>query len=364
MLLNCYSVIVAGFAYRFKEWLMKRLCYTVVLMILSTVIFDLALLSGETFEIDQKTEPLGIAMENYEYPYEVKFLKLNLEGEDVRMAFMDVSPVSTFNGKNILLLHGKNFFGAYWKRTIEILAVQGYRVIVPDQVGFGKSSKPDIQYSFHLLARNTKQLLDELDVDQVTVVGHSMGGMLATRFALMYPQTTKRLVLENPIGLEDYRLKVPYTSVHSAYENILNYTEKGIRDYHKTYYVEWDDKYEEYVQVHYRWTLSGEYPRLAWVSAKTFEMVYSQPVMYEFPNLTVPALLIIGQEDRTTLGRGQVSSEVLATLGQYPELGEKTASAIPDCTLIEMHGVGHIPHLEAFDFFQDALLNFLNRSSR
>lgn len=343
---------------------MKYLIYVFIILVVFTATSGVASVSGGIIKIAQDTEPLGIAMENYDYPYEVKFMELSLEGEDVRMAFMDIQPISTYNGENILLLHGKNFFGAYWKRTIEFLAVQGYRVIVPDQVGFGKSSKPDIQYSFHLLARNTKQLLEELDVDQVNVVGHSMGGMLATRFALMYPQTTKRLILENPIGLEDYRLKVPYTSVHSAYENILGYTEKGIRDYHKTYYVKWEDKYEEYVQVHYRWTLSGEYPRLAWVSAKTFEMVYSQPVLYEFPNLTVPTLLIIGQEDRTTLGRGQVTPEVLATLGQYPELGEKTAAAIPDCTLIEMHGVGHIPHLEAFEFFQDALINFLNQSSR
>jgi pimeloyl-ACP methyl ester carboxylesterase len=342
----------------------KYLIYVFIILVVFTATSGVASVSGGIIKIAQDTEPLGIAMENYDYPYEVKFMELSLEGEDVRMAFMDIQPISTYNGENILLLHGKNFFGAYWKRTIEFLAVQGYRVIVPDQVGFGKSSKPDIQYSFHLLARNTKQLLEELDVDQVTVVGHSMGGMLATRFALMYPQTTKRLVLENPIGLEDYRLKVPYTSVHSAYENILGYTEKSIRDYHKTYYVKWEDKYEEYVQVHYRWTLSGEYPRLAWVSAKTFEMVYSQPVLYEFPNLTVLTLLIIGQEDRTTLGRGQVTPEVLATLGQYPELGEKTAASIPDCTLIEMHGVGHIPHLEAFEFFQDALINFLNQSSR
>ncbi|MBD3333171.1 alpha/beta fold hydrolase [candidate division GN15 bacterium] len=305
-------------------------------------------------------EPLGIAMENYEYPYPVEFFPLEIEGRDVRMAYMDVPPMDSPNGKTVLLMHGKNFFGAYWAQTIDTLAAAGYRVIVPDQVGFGKSSKPDIHYSFHMLARNTRMLLDTLGVDSAAVVGHSMGGMLATRFALMYPEFTTNLVLENPIGLEDYRLKVPYTPLEQAYEGIMGYTLEGIRNYHKTYYVSWQDEYETYVRVHWRWTLSGEYPRLAWASALTFEMVYTQPVVYEFPNVQVPSLLVIGLEDRTTLGRGTVSPEVLATLGQYPQLGKATAEAIPDAKLVELPQVGHIPHFEATDRWLQELLAFLD----
>jgi len=307
-----------------------------------------------------RTEPLGIAMENYEYPYEVNFKSITIQGHDVRMAYMDIEPTDNANGKTVLLLHGKNFFGAYWEETIKFLAANGFRVVVPDQVGFGKSSKPNMHYSFHLLARNTKNLLDDLGIETVSVVGHSMGGMLATRFALMYPEMTEKLVLENPIGLEDYKVKVPFSTIEEAYQNILNYTEEGLRNYHKTYYVEWEEEYENYVQVHYRWTLSGEYPRLAWASALTFEMVYTQPVVYEFPHVEVPTMLIIGQEDRTTLGRGVVSDEVLATLGQYPELGKKTAEAIPDAKLVELENIGHIPHFEATERFHQELLDFIN----
>ncbi len=304
-------------------------------------------------------EPLGIAMENYDYPYPVDYLHFTIEGHDVRMAYMDVAPNNQPIGLTVLLMHGKNFFGAYWAETIRFLADNGFRVIVPDQIGFGKSSKPPLHYSFHRLAQNTAMLLDSLAVDGVVVVGHSMGGMLATRFALMYPERTQKLVLENPIGLEDYRLKVPYTPIEQAYQNILNYTQAGLRAYHKTYYVEWMDAYDEYVMVHYRWTLSGEYPRLAMASALTFEMVYTQPVCYEFEHLRMPVLLVIGQQDRTTLGRGQVPDDVLATLGQYPQLGKRTAEAIHDATLIEMDNVGHIPHFEATDRFHRELLTFI-----
>jgi pimeloyl-ACP methyl ester carboxylesterase len=89
----------------------------------------------------------------------VKFISLNIEQQTVKMAYMDVSS-SKPNGKTVLLLHGKNFNGYYWKDVIAFLNENGYRVIVPDQVGWGKSDKPNIHYSFHMLAANTKKLLD------------------------------------------------------------------------------------------------------------------------------------------------------------------------------------------------------------
>ena len=259
----------------------------------------------------------------------------------------------------VLLLHGKNFFGAYWKETIRILSQNGFRVIVPDQIGFGKSSKPNIHYSFHLLAINTKKVLDSLGIKQVAVVGHSMGGMLATRFTLMYPETVTHLILENPIGLEDYRIYVPYTPIEEAYRNELNATEDGIRNYHKTYYVKWKPDYEEYVQVFLRWKASGEYPRLAMSSALTSQMIYEQPVCYEFPYIKSKTLLVIGQSDRTVVGKAKVKKELLSLVGQYPELGRRTAKLIANSSLIELPDVGHIPHLEAPELFHKELLKFL-----
>ena len=309
--------------------------------------------------IAQETIPLSISMENYAYPYPVKLFPLTVEGQDLRMAYMDIPPDGTPNGMAVLLLHGKNFFGAYWKETISILSQNGFRVIVPDQLGFGKSSKPNIHYSFHLLANNTKKVLDSLGIKQIAVVGHSMGGMLATRFTLMYPEAVTHFILENPIGLEDYRIFVPYTPIEEAYRNELNATEDGIRNYHKTYYVNWKPDYEEYVQVFLRWKASGEYPRLAMSSALTSQMIYEQPVCYEFPFIKAKTLLVIGQSDRTVVGKGKVKKELLSVVGQYPELGRRTAKLITNSALIELPDVGHIPHLEAPELFHKELLKFL-----
>lgn len=306
-------------------------------------------------------QPLSITMEGYEYPYPVAFLPLTIEGQELRMAYMDVPPEGLPNGRTVVLLHGKNFSGNYWKETIRVLTRNGFRVVVPDQLGFGKSSKPNIHYSFHLLAATTKKLLDTLGIRQIALVGHSMGGMLATRFVLMYPGTVTHFVLENPIGLEDYRAFVPYVALEDAYRAELNATEERIRAYHKTYYAAWKPEYDEYVMIAARWRLSGEYPRLAMSSALTYQMIYEQPVCHEFADIRAKTLLVIGQADRTVVGKTRVKKELLSSVGQYPQLGRKTAGLIPGAVLVELPRVGHIPHLEAKERFHREVLAFLNR---
>lgn len=323
------------------------------------------ILPGLTVAIAQERlpdspEPMGIALENYDYPFAVNYLEFEVQDHDVRMAYMDVEPEGDANGRTVVLMHGKNFFGAYWEDTIRALSDDGYRVVVPDQIGFGKSSKPDIHYSFHQMGNHTLMLLDELGIEEAAVGGHSMGGMVASRFVLMYPERVSHLILENPIGLEDYRLKTSWVPVDQIYNSVLNATEESIRAYHEAYYVEWKPDYEEYVQVHYRWTLSGDYPRFAHVSALTAQMFYEQPVIHEFPHIDVPTLLIIGQEDRTAPGRNRAEPEVAETMGNYPELGRRADRMIPNSTLVELDNVGHTPHLEAFGPFIDALSTFLS----
>jgi pimeloyl-ACP methyl ester carboxylesterase len=319
----------------------------------------LALLLAAAPATAPAAEPLAISLEGFAYPYPVQMLPLTIEGQDLRMAYMDVAPTGPPSGKVVLLLHGKNFPGAYWAETIRALAAAGHRVVVPDQIGFGRSSKPDVHYTFELLAQSTRKLLDTLAIPRVTVVGHSMGGMLATRFALIYPQSTSGLVLENPIGLEDYREKVPYPGLDATYRSMLSPTREGLDRFYRTYFATWREPFGIWTDVAWRQTLGGEWPRGARASALTYEMIYTQPVVQDLPRLAVPTLLVIGQADRTTLGRTSLTPEVLATMGRYPELGKRAAGVVRGARLVELDGVGHIPHLEAPDRFHAALLEFL-----
>lgn len=304
----------------------------------------------------------GIRLENVPYPFPVQMFRFSSQQQSLEMAYMDVQPTNA-NADTIVLLHGKNFCGAYWDQTAAALREAGYRVIIPDQVGFGKSSKPaHYQFSFQQLAANTHELLKSLGIKKAHILGHSMGGMVATRYALMFPEETRTLILPNPIGLEDWKAKgVPYTTIDQAYQQELKQTPATIRSYQleNYYHGEWKPAYDRWVELLASFIRSPDYGRMAWDQALTYDMIFTQPVCYEFGELKMPVLLIIGQRDRTALGKNLAPAEVRTTLGDYPALGRKTAAVIPKAKLVELNGVGHLPHIEAFPQFIEPLKTFL-----
>jgi len=302
----------------------------------------------------------GPELQGFEYPWPVSHFTFSSQRQTLDMAYMDVKP-KTPNGKVVVLLHGKNFCAATWQGTISVLSDRGYRVIAPDQIGFCKSSKPErYQFTFQQLAGNTHALLASLGVDRPIMIGHSTGGMLAIRYALMYPGDLDRLVAVDPIGLEDWKAKgVPWQSVDAWYQQDLKTTADSIRDYERTTYYAgtWQPAYERWVQM-----LAGLYrgpgrDSVAWDSALLDDMIYTQPVFYEFEKISVPVLLLIGDKDTTAIGKDRAPPDIRPTLGNYPVLGKAAAARIPHAQLVEFPDLGHAPQIQAPDDFHKALLD-------
>jgi pimeloyl-ACP methyl ester carboxylesterase len=311
---------------------------------------------------DSDSPAYGPELEGFSYPAPVRQFTFTSQGEALHMAYMDVTPAQP-NGRVVVLLHGKNFCAATWEGTIKRLSDAGYRVIAPDQIGFCKSSKPArYQYSFQQLARNTHALLESLGIEHATMIGHSTGGMLAVRYALMYPHATSQLVLVDPIGLEDWKAKgVPSLSVDEWYARELKTTAAGIRRYEQsTYYNgEWRPDFEPWVQM-----LAGMYrgpgrDLVAWNSALLYDMIYTQPVVYELGQLKMPTLLIVGDKDTTAIGKDTAPPEVQAKIGRYPELAKLTEKAIAHATLVGFPTLGHAPQMQDPQAFHKALLDWL-----
>ena len=303
-------------------------------------------------------EPLGAAMENWPYPYPVQMLQFEQEGRPMRMAYMDVKPEAP-NGQAIVLMHGKNFGADYWANTLKAMSGYGYRVIAPDQIGFGKSSKPEMRYTFGMLAENTARLLDHLRLSRVVVIGNSMGGMLAVHFARRYPERVTALVLENPLGLENYAPSIPPQETANLVRLEMAQTPASYRNFVKSYFPAWKPEFERFVEQFARVQLSGDYPRFAQVSALTYQMIYDGPIYNELPQLKVPTLLVIGQNDRTVFGRRFAPPEVVKPLGNFPQLGRTTQQRVPGAQLKEFNGVGHVPHLEQPERFHAVVMDFI-----
>ncbi|MDN5782997.1 MAG: alpha/beta hydrolase [Luteimonas sp.] len=305
----------------------------------------------------------GPQLEGFEYPHPVKRFEFESQRQKLSMAYMDIAPTVEPNGRTALLLHGKNFCAATWEATITALTGAGFRVVAPDQVGFCKSSKPRrYQFSLGQLADNTHALLQSLGIAHAVVVGHSMGGMLAARYALQYPDGTGQLVLVNPIGLEDWRAEgVPWRNVDAWYAGELKTSFDSIKAYQqKVYYGgKWKPEYDRWVTM-----LAGMYAgpgkaAVAWDQALASDMIFNQPVVYEFPRIRVPTTLMIGQRDRTAIGRDLASPELAERLGNYPDLGKRAARLIRNSRLVEFKELGHSPQVEAPERFNAALLEAL-----
>lgn len=293
-----------------------------------------------------------------QYPYPVQYISLSIENKTARMAYMDVAPEKP-NGETIILFHGKNFNGYYWKNVIPMLTEKGYRLVIPDQVGWGKSDKADLHYSFHMLASNNKVLLDSLRIDKVIVLGHSMGGMLAIRFALMFPSITQKLILEDPIGLEDYKTFVSYQPLSNIFNTERSATYESYKKYQQTYYPEWKPEYEQYVQAQATDLGKPGFEKTAWCNALTYQMIYEQPVIYEIQDISVPVLVVIGEADRTIVGKNLLSDSAKAAHGLYPQLAQQFKKKVKDCSLIILPGIGHIPHIQEPEKFKEAIYSFL-----
>jgi len=100
---------------------------------------------------------------------------------------------------------------------------------------------------------------------------------------------------------------------------------------------------------------------VAWNSALLYDMIFTQPVVYEFERLKVPTLLLIGQRDTTAIGKDLASPGVAARLGQYPALGRRAAQRIPGARLVAFPDLGHAPQIQDPEAFHAALLAGLAR---
>ncbi|MGF6275775.1 pimeloyl-ACP methyl ester carboxylesterase [Massilia sp. UYP11] len=324
----------------------------------------LALLPAQALAQSASEPVYGPELEEFAYPEPTQQYRFTSQGVDLQMTYMDVKPASP-NGRTVVLMHGKNFCGATWEGTTRALAQAGYRVVVPDQIGFCKSTKPrHYQYSFQQLADNTRKLLESIGVKKAIVIGHSTGGMLATRYALMYPDATDQLVMVNPIGLEDWKtLGVPSLGVDKWYERELKTSAERVREYERTTYYngQWKPEYEVWVQM-----LVGMYRGkgkeiVAWNSALIYDMIYTQPVVYEFPLIKVPTFLLMGLKDTTAIGKDAAPAGIRPKLGNYPVLARKTKEAIPGATLVTFPEMGHAPQMQDPVKFHKALLEGLVR---
>ena len=290
--------------------------------------------------------PISINMEEIEYPHPVDFLDLRVYRENVRIAYMDVAPVGAANGQTVVLLHGGSYYSLYWGPQIEALTEAGFRVIATDRLGWGKSSKALVPYSWSLHAANIASVLDHLGIDQAAMVGHSMGGIEATRFAYLYPDRTTHLVMVNPVGLTDNRYGRGFQpasmevnvqpDLQAAYQSDVN---TDLRRY-----AEWRPEYLEHLRIRHGMRLSPDWPRLALVQQLGGHLRGMHSMVDDWPHISTKAMMLGGEDDGPN----------------FPADMYRAAETLQNAELVLFPGIGHNPHEEVPDLTNAELIRFLS----
>ena len=177
---------------------------------------------------------------------------------------------------------------------------------------------------------------------------------MAARFATQFPKSVERVVIYNPIGLTDGRFDRPMTPLDDAYASNLKTdyqsTRTGLGRYVAHDPTKWNAEFETYTRIRYSWTLSSDWPRLAMVQALIGQMLYGDPVVYDWAHIQVPTLAFGGADDM-----------LLGTAASFQERMNVLAGTIPNGNgrVLLLPGLGHVAHLEAPDRVMPPLVAFL-----
>jgi pimeloyl-ACP methyl ester carboxylesterase len=248
-------------------------------------------------------------------------------------------------GSPVILLHGSGGEGARWMPTIKGLA-SDYRVIAPDQIGWGASDKPMTIYHGGVFAEFLARFMKEIGVPKATLIGQSMGAGVALQMAVHYPQMVERMVLVNGGG---------FTSPNDP-------PRSGAPDWHAR-------------QIANAGTLaeSREYLEKMYFnhSLITDELVESNLILRLRSAYTAEAVQTAGARGLGNLTEAQVRGIKAPTLLVWgandklspPVNADKLNAAIAGSRKVLVDKAGHYPFIEHPDQFNQAVRDFLKPQS-
>jgi pimeloyl-ACP methyl ester carboxylesterase len=247
----------------------------------------------------------------------------------------------------VALVHGFSVPYFIWDPTFHALTSAGFRVLRYDLFGRGFSDRPRVNYNLDLFIQQLHELLDKLDIQQVFVVGLSMGGAIASGFTVKYPERVLKLVLIDPIGTQPMPLSWIYKAaiLPGISELIFGLagTEKMIAAVASDFF---DAAYVETFQDQYRPQMQYHGFKRAILSTLRNKTVNGFPEIYkQLGELSVPVLLFWGRRDQT-----------------LPfEQSKSILELVPRAEFHAIENAGHIPHYERPEIVNPILIQFLEK---
>lgn len=316
---------------------MKKLLPFIVL-----IFFALSFFACSTGFIYTKMAPLEFSEINY--GFDVKFLK-----SDPELAYIDEG-----KGEVVLLVHGLASNAGFWRYNIPDLA-KNFRVIAVDLPGYGKSEKGNYSYKMTFFAKTLKQLLDELQIDKVNFVGHSMGGQIGIWFSILYPEKVKKLVLASTAGIEKFnRGEGEWLKSVVTIRSVKSTNEEGVRRNLSNNFYNWRPELEWMVEERVRMAKAKDFDLFARAVTRSVAGMIDEPTSDLLTLIEVPALIIYGDKD------GLIPNPYLHP-GFPADVFKVGQKKIKNSLLYEIKDCGHMIMMEKPEEFNQIVINFFSK---
>lgn len=244
--------------------------------------------------------------------------------------------VEAGSGPTVILLHGLGGSWQAWQLNIGPLAAK-YRVIVPDQIGFGKSDKPLVNYRIRTYVDFLDQFCKQLKIERASLVGNSMGGWIATMFTAAFPDRVDKLVLVDAAGYpppKDLDTRVFYGLNPTTREGMKVLLAKVF--YNKMFQT--DAAIDQAIAA--RLAAGDGYT----INSITESIIRGEDLLDEtVKTIKRPTLIIWGREDG------------LVALSE----GQRFHKDIAGSKLVVFDQCGHVPNIEKAMKFNAAVIDFL-----
>lgn len=289
-------------------------------------------------------EPLN-SMSELDYPFDVNYVHLL---DDIELAYADEGQ----GDQTLIFIHGLGSYMKAWTKNIDGLK-QHYRCIAVDLPGYGKSSKLPHSGKMTHYAEVIKALIDKLELKNVSLVGHSMGGQISMVAAINYPEAIQKLILTAPAGFEEFNKGqkqwfrevmtldgVKLTNVEQIQTNLA----------YNFYNMPKDADFMATDRMAMR--SADDFDAYCYAVVQSVSGMVDEPVLEMLDQISQPTLILFGENDNLIPNR-------FLNPGKTIEIAELGHSKIPNSTLIMVPKAGHFMQFEKPDAFNTAVIEFL-----
>lgn len=258
--------------------------------------------------------------------------RMGLRHEWVLLDGQKIHYVVGGQGKPLVLVHGLGGRSEDWLPLIPGFIRNGYKVYALDLLGYGRSARPDVDYSISLEEQIVKEFLDSQGLQQPDVAGWSMGGWISLKFAADNPGRVHDLVLLDSAGLR-------FDAVNASF--LRPKTEAGLAKMMQVL-----TPHPPHIPGFYARDLLRGFAREDWIMARALKSMYTGKDLMDGRMSTVkmPVLLIWGSQDVLT----------------PRSIGEEMHQAMPQSVLKIVDGCGHLAPVECSGEVGPSIINFLD----